>query len=211
MAPAILDQEEKLDDELDVEQDPPEPNAEDDQELDPNEPQLDLDSDQVPSEEDPMDVAILNLWDLAQRRDKFAPRVLKMLTDGVRYHSGIQLAECEDRNGLLYFRNRKYVPKSDRLRLRILQQAHDSVAGGHPGRAKCHELISRVYWWPKYHTVRRFINKCHTCKDPSRPDNDIKDGSVPYLLPREDGETYQWTISALCSRAPSWELLIDTF
>ena len=142
LAPASLDQEHELDAESDAE-----PNDD----LNPNEPQLDLDSDQVAPDQDPMDVATQHLWNLAQDRDQFAPRILDMLANGARYHSGIQLAECEDRDGSLYFRNRKYVPKSDRLRLRILQLAHDSVAGGHPGRAKCHELVNRAYWWPNMH------------------------------------------------------------
>lgn len=68
-----------------------------------------------------------------------------MLHDGTKYHNDIQLAECENRDGILYFRNKRYVPQFDKLRLRLIQLAHDSIAKGHPGLAKCHELVSRNY------------------------------------------------------------------
>ena len=87
LAPAILDQEQDLDED-------------DDTETDHEEPQLDLVTDQLNPDDDPMDVATQDLWNRALDRDKFSPRVLEMLRNGSRYHSGIQLAECEDRNGI---------------------------------------------------------------------------------------------------------------
>ena len=63
------------------------------------------------------------------------------------------------------------MPNLDRLRLRIIQLAHDSVAGGHPGRTKCYKLVSRVYWWPNiYSYVKRFVRNCYICSrsKPSR-------------------------------------------
>ena len=178
LAPAFLDQEHELDVESDID-------IPDDEIPDTEEPPLDLASDQVDPDQDPMDIATQNLWNTAQNRDQFAPRILNMLANGDRYHSGIQLAECENRDGVLYFRNRKYVPKSDRLRLRILQSAHDSVAGGHPGRAKCHELVSRTYWWPNmYQTVQRFVRNCHVCKR-SKPSRQRYQGWLRPLPPPE--------------------------
>ena len=172
LAPAILDQEQDLDED-------------DDTETDHEDPQLDLVTDQLNPDNDPMDVATQDLWNRALDRDKFSPRVLEMLRNGSRYHSGIQLAECEDRNGILYFRNRQYVPKSDSLRLRILQLAHNSVAGGHPGRAKCYELISRSYWWPSMHkTVQRFVRNCHVCKR-AKPSRERYQGWLRPLPPPE--------------------------
>ncbi|TKA52632.1 hypothetical protein B0A49_13533, partial [Cryomyces minteri] len=82
----------------------------------------------------------------------------------VRYCKQIQLADCSERNGHLYFRDRRYVPKSYRLRLRLLQQAHDSVPSGHPGCAKCYDLISRSHWWKTiYPDTVRFVRNCWTC------------------------------------------------
>ena len=133
-----------------------------DVEIDDPEPQLDQD---IPApDDDPADVPTQTLWDQAEARDTFGPRILEALRNGDRYHSKIPLAECEERNNTLYFRDRKYVPNSNSLRLRVIQLAHDSVAGGHPGRAKTYELVSRAYWWPNlYKYVKRFVRNCHVC------------------------------------------------
>ena len=101
----------------------------------------------------------------ARKRDKFAPLILKLLKDGARYHKGIPLAKCEDRAGLLYFRGRCYVPHSNRLRLRIIQSAHDSVPGEHPGRTKSYDLVTQSYWWSgMYDSIVRFLRNCHVCR-----------------------------------------------
>ena len=136
----------------------------------PAEPELDGPQ-AIDPDENLSDTPTHQLWDLANQSDEFAPQVLEMLRSGARYHSGIPLAECEERDGALYFRGKRYVPNSNKLRLRLIQLAHDSVAGGHPGRSKCYELVSRAYWWPNvYSTVQRFVRNCHTCRrsKPSR-------------------------------------------
>ena len=176
LAPAFLEQEHELDESENL-------GNEDDNHND--EPQLDPDSDQIASDNDPMDIPTDELWNQAIQRDRFAPKILVMLQNGTRYHSGIQLAECEDRDGVLYFRNRRYVPKSDRLRLRILQLAHDIVVGGHPGRAKCFEIIGRSYWWPSMHkTIQQFVRNCHVCKR-SKPSRERYQGWLRPLPPPE--------------------------
>ncbi len=165
-------------------------------ELQEAEPQLD----QTPTdpEEDPLDTPTQTLWDQAQASDKFTPQVLDMLRAGARHHNRIPLAECEERDQALLFRGRKYVPNSDRLRLRLIQLAHDSVPGGHPGRTNCYELVSRAYWWPNlYQYIQRFVRNCHVCTraKPSRqkqqgwlrplpiPERRWRDVSMDYVGP----------------------------
>ena len=41
-----------------------------------------------------------------------------------------------------------YVPEDDPVRLRIIQQCHDSPLAGHLGQAKTLELVTRNYSWP---------------------------------------------------------------
>jgi len=56
------------------------------------------------------------------------------------------------------------VLNSDKLRLRIIQLAHDNVIDDHSEKAKSYELISRVYWWSNiYKYVQRFVQNCHMC------------------------------------------------
>ncbi len=163
---------------MDAEVDPdPEPENPLDQE-----PQLDDDQPDDPNE-DPRDTLTHQLWDHATQADQFGPKVLEMLRSEARYHSGIPLAECEEREGVLYFRGKRYVPNSNKLRLRLIQLAHDSVPGGHPGRTKCYELVNRAYWWPNvYATVQRFVRNCYTCRR-SKPSRQRTQGWLRPLPP----------------------------
>ena len=116
------------------------------------------------SEEDSVDVLTQTLWNQVEDSDKFASQILEALRKKVRYHSKIFLAECENLDNFLYFRNRKYISNFNHLRLWIIQLAHDSVADEHSERAKCYDLVSHVYWWLNiYKYVQRFVWNCHVC------------------------------------------------
>ncbi len=87
-----------------------------------------------------------------------------MLRNEARHHNKIFLVECEEHENHLYFQERKYVLNSNKLRLRIIQLAHDSVIDDHSERAKSYELISWVYWWSNiYKYVQRFVWNYHMC------------------------------------------------
>src|SRR6266478_3685184 len=65
---------------------------------------------------------------------------------------------------LLLFRGKVYVPNSVELRQRIVKLHHDSLVGGHPGRWKTIELVTRNYWWPgltKF--VMNYVKGCDQC------------------------------------------------
>ena len=129
-----------------------------DPEPETNDPEPQLDQEILNSNEDPADVPTQTLWDQATSRDEFTSQVLKALHNEVQYNSRIPLTECEDQANSLYFHRRKYVPNSNHLCLQIIQLAHDSVAGGHSGRAKCYDLVSHAYWWPNiYKYVQHFV------------------------------------------------------
>ena len=73
----------------------------------------------------------------------------------------VQGAEWNLRDGLVFYRDRIYVPSDSDLRRRIVEQHHDSKIAGHPGRWKTLELVSRSYWWPQ---MSRYIGTyCWAC------------------------------------------------
>ena len=190
------------------------------------EPQLDQD---IPNlDEDPADTSTQTLWEQAEANDTFAAQIIEALRSGARHHNKIPLAECEEHENHLYFRERRYVPNSDKLRLRIIQLAHDSVAGGHPGRAKSYELVSRAYWWPNiYKYVQRFVRNCHVCtrSKPSRqrtqgwlrplpvPERRWRDVSMDYVGPLPPstfmGITYRYVL-AFVDRLSKMRHLVPT-
>jgi transposase InsO family protein len=67
--------------------------------------------------------------------------------------------------GLILFRGKIYVPKSQELRRDIVKMHHDSIATGHPGRWKTYELVTQNYWWPGISTfVKDYVEGCATCQ-----------------------------------------------
>ena len=123
-----------------------------------------LNQETLDSEEDSVDVLTQTLWNQVEDNDKFAFQILEALCKKVQYHSKILLAECENLDNFLYFRDRKYISNFNHLHLRIIQLAHDNVADEHSERAKCYDLVSRVYWWLNiYKYVQRFVQNYHVC------------------------------------------------
>lgn len=59
-----------------------------------------------------------------------------------------KLADWHFDNGLLFFKDRCYIPPDLPLQRGIVSRYHDSLSGGHPGHLKTLELIQRHYWWP---------------------------------------------------------------
>ena len=87
-----------------------------------------------------------------------------MLRNEAQHHNKISLVKFEEHENHLYFQERKYVLNSNKLRLCIIQLAHDNVIDDHSERAKSYELINWVYWWSNiYKYVQRFVWNCHVC------------------------------------------------
>ena len=72
------------------------------------------------------------------------------ILEAIRAQNGLQeitIAECVEDGGRIGYRGSLYVPDSDELRLRILQEHHDTALAGHPRRAKTFDLLDRCYYW----------------------------------------------------------------
>lgn len=105
------------------------------------------------------------LLEQAYQADKTPHEVLQALARGDRRHPELTLAECENRQGILLYRGRIFVPNHDELRLYIIRAHHDTPAFGHPGRAKTLELIQREYYWKSIRKdVDRYVRNCDTCR-----------------------------------------------
>jgi hypothetical protein len=76
----------------------------------------------------------------------------------------LRSAEWSERDGLLCFRDRIYVPDVADVRRRIVAQHHDTKIAGHPGRWKTLELVSRSYYWPQMtRCIGQYLKTCDLC------------------------------------------------
>ena len=67
-------------------------------------------------------------------------------------------------NGLLFYQGRCYIPDDKNLRLRIVQQHHNSTTAGHLDHLKTLELIKPSYWWPGISVfIKNFVAGCAIC------------------------------------------------
>jgi len=58
-----------------------------------------------------------------------------------------------------------YVLKDKELRAKIIQLHHDVLVGGHGGRWKTMELVTRNYWWLGVtRDVGRYVEGCDMCQ-----------------------------------------------
>jgi len=59
---------------------------------------------------------------------------------------------------------RIYVPEGE-LRGEVIQLHHDTLVGGHGGRWKTTELVTKNYWWPGVtKKVGKYVNECDACQ-----------------------------------------------
>jgi len=70
-------------------------------------------------------------------KDKEVCEILRKKANGK-----IALGLCKEKEGVLIYDGRIWIPDNDELRLRILRDHHDAQAAGYPGRARTLELVS---------------------------------------------------------------------
>ncbi|KAD6119863.1 hypothetical protein E3N88_11134 [Mikania micrantha] len=66
---------------------------------------------------------------------------------------------------LLFHHGRMVIPEIQAIKLKLLQEAHDTPIGGHGGFLKTYKrLSSRYYWLKMKHDVREFVQQCVLCQ-----------------------------------------------
>jgi hypothetical protein len=65
--------------------------------------------------------ALAQLFTDGYNEDPFPNKILKLIRDGAKHCREISLAECDEHNNLLHYRQRIWVPNYERLKLHLLQ------------------------------------------------------------------------------------------
>ena len=67
-------------------------------------------------------------------------------------------------DGLQYFMDRVWIPRSGDLRQLVLDEAHTSRYSVHPGSDKMYQDLKTLYWWPNMKAeIATYVSKCLTC------------------------------------------------
>ncbi|SJL04219.1 uncharacterized protein ARMOST_07580 [Armillaria ostoyae] len=70
----------------------------------------------------------------------------------------------KERDRLLYYDNRVYVPHDLATRGEAISRCHNHITAGHPGIEKTKELVLHDYWWPKLKKdIETYVRGCETC------------------------------------------------
>lgn len=88
---------------------------------------------------------------------------LKQTINNMDDGDGSQEGFAVDDRGLLYYQDKLYIPKSQRLT--ILLSRHDTLMSGHYGVSKTMEYINRDFWWPKMvNEIETYVKSCAVCQ-----------------------------------------------
>ena len=91
--------------------------------------------------------------------------VVKAVEELRKGHSkSVHVVEWSERDGLLHFRGKIYIPGSLEVRHRIVSQHHDTRVAGHTGQWKTLELVARNYWWLQMSCyIGQYVETCNLC------------------------------------------------
>jgi len=89
--------------------------------------------------------SIADVFTQAYRDYPLPNRILEGIRQGDSVKE-ITVEECEEQEGEVWYRGKRYVPEGDPLRLRWMQQDHDTALAGHPRRAKMFDLLDKQYY-----------------------------------------------------------------
>jgi hypothetical protein len=72
--------------------------------------------------------------------------------------------EWEEKDGLVWYKGRVYIPADDKIRCNVVHSCHDTMLVGHPGEQGTLKLVSRHYWWPGITmSVKSYVGHCKEC------------------------------------------------
>ena len=172
----------------------------------------------IDEEEEPLEEAIARGYREATAEDPVR-RIPELIEQGVRKHRDLPLADCTmDGERVKFRRHRIWVPESEDLRRRVIEEHHNPPLVGHPGNAGTYARIAGSFYWPNMiQDVRRYIRNCHPCQR-SKPSHERAGQLLPLPVPQQRWEDITMDFitdlpmakkSTLCKNATSILVVVD--
>ena len=112
-----------------------------------------------------VDVGLLERIQTTTSKDQVVLEALAAAKDGTTLPMKSTLEDWNFEDGLVFFRNRCYIPPDQELRREVVRRYHDLRPMGHPGQFGTLELVRRDYWWPGMAVfVRNYVHGCSICQ-----------------------------------------------
>jgi len=93
--------------------------------------------------------------------------------------------EWEIKDRVVLKEGRIYMPERE-LRREIIRLHHDTPVGGHGGRWKTTELVTRNYWWPGVtKEVGRYVDGCDACQRYKNQSEALAGKLMPNAIPEK--------------------------
>src|SRR5882672_11094527 len=113
-------------------------------------------------------------------RDDSVVRALKELGT----ERGLWSNEWQEKDGLVLYRGKIYVPCDSQLRLDIVKAHHDYPVAGHPGRWKMTKPVAHNFWWPRMGCyIADYVKGCDLCNRtktfPTLPTGKLMPNRIP--------------------------------
>jgi hypothetical protein len=87
-------------------------------------------------------LTIKNLFTKGYKNNKELSSILEALRTRQSRYKRITLAECVEREGYLYYRDRLYAPNNPKLHTKLLQMYYESPVASYIGRSRTYEALS---------------------------------------------------------------------
>ena len=98
--------------------------------------------------------------------------------------------EWIEKDGLLYYKNRLFIPENEALQTEIAHGCHDPVVAGHFGQEKTIEIVTRDFYWKRLADwIRDYVQSCDECQHTKSPPH-AKYGLLQHL---EEGRYAGWS------------------
>ena len=86
------------------------------------------------------------------------------------------LNSCRISNNLLMKTDQMWVPKRDKLRLRVIKEVHNQPAVDHFGVKQTLNMIRQFYYWPTVRKdIEQYLPNCYVCRQ-AKASRDVYNG-----------------------------------
>ena len=108
----------------------------------------------------------------------------RIRSEGRAFMTGEEAACEKDKDGIVRYTYRIWVPNVQELKDEILHEGHNSRYTVHPGSTKMYRDLKEYYWWPNMKKdVAEWVSKCLTCQrvkaEHQRPSGLIQPLEIP--------------------------------